>query len=475
MTGHSQPIREKPEDDVSAKSNDAKDHAHKISRVLIANRGEIALRIIRACHELGIEAVAVFSEADRDAHYLKVADDAVCIGPPPPSQSYLRADRLIAAAEIANVDAVHPGYGFLAENADFAEQCRASKIEFIGPSADAIRLLGDKAAAKKLAKKSRVRTVPGSDGVVDSVEEAVKIAEDMGYPVIIKAVAGGGGRGMRIAHNQVSLRTQFPNAQAEAENAFKDGRVYLEKLIEQPRHVEVQVLADTHGNYLHLWERDCTLQRRHQKLVEETPSPAITPQTREQLCKSALRLVEAAGYSSAGTVEFLVDKNQDFYFLEVNTRIQVEHPVTEMVTGIDLIQWQIRIAAGEKLDIRQKDVPRNGCAIECRVNAEDPAAKFRPSPGRIAEFRPPGGLGVRLDTHAYAGYVIGPNYDSMIAKLIVHRPTREDAIRCMRRCLAEFHIAPIKTTIPLHREIFNHADFMSGAIDTGFIERTFQF
>jgi acetyl-CoA carboxylase, biotin carboxylase subunit len=444
------------------------------SKVLIANRGEIALRIIRACREMGLQTVAVFSEADRDAPYLKLADEAICIGPAAGAQSYLRADRIIAAAEVANVDAIHPGYGFLAENANFAEQCRASKIEFIGPSADSIRLLGDKAAAKKLARKTRVKTVPGSEGVVEDDEEAAKICEEMGYPVMIKAAAGGGGRGMRIAHNEVTLRTQIRNARTEAESAFKDGRVYIEKLIEQPRHVEVQILADQHGNVVHLWERDCSLQRRHQKLVEESPSPAISEKTREALCMAAVKLVSAANYFSAGTVEFIVDKTGDFYFLEVNTRIQVEHPVTELVTGIDLIKWMVRIAAGEKLTLRQKDIPRNGHAIEVRINAEDSENGFRPSPGKILEFRPPGGFGVRFDSHASAGYTIGPNYDSLIGKLLVHRSTREDAIKAMRRCLDEFHIAPIKTTIPLLRQIFATAEFANSKIDTGFIERLLQ-
>lgn len=444
------------------------------SKVLIANRGEIALRIIRACREMGLQTVAVFSEADREAPYLKLADEAICIGPAPGVQSYLRADRIIAAAEIANVDAIHPGYGFLAENANFAEQCRASKIEFIGPSADSIRLLGDKAAAKKLAKKTRVKTVPGSEGVVEDDEEAAKICAEMGYPVMIKAAAGGGGRGMRIAHNEVTLRTQIRNARTEAESAFKDGRVYIEKLIEQPRHVEVQILADQHGNVVHLWERDCSLQRRHQKLVEESPSPAISEKTREALCSAAVKLVAAASYFSAGTVEFIVDKNGEFYFLEVNTRIQVEHPVTELVTGVDLIKWMVRIAAGEKLTLRQKDIPRNGHAIEVRINAEDTENNFRPSPGKILEFRPPGGFGVRFDSHASAGYTIGPNYDSLVGKLLVHRPTRDEAIKAMRRCLDEFHIAPIKTTVPLLRRIFSTAEFASSKIDTGFIERLLQ-
>lgn len=444
------------------------------SRILIANRGEIALRIIRACKELGIESVAVFSTADRNASYLRLANRAICIGGTSPGDSYLRADRIIAAAEVCDVDAIHPGYGFLAENADFSEQCRDSKIEFIGPSAEAIRLLGDKAKAKALAKKARVSIVPGSDGIVETDEEAVKISRKIGYPVLIKASAGGGGKGMRIAHNEASLRTQLRNARNEAMNAFRDDRVYIEKLIEEPRHVEVQILADQHGNSLHLFERDCTLQRRHQKLVEEHPSTAISEKTRDAMCKASLRLVQAADYFSAGTVEFVVDKNGDYFFLEVNTRIQVEHPVTELITGIDLIKWMIRIAAGEKLTLRQKDVQRNGAAIEVRINAEDPEHDFRPSPGNIATFRPPGGLGVRFDSHIGAGDAIPPYYDSMIAKLLVHAPDRDEAIRRMRRCLDEFEIGPIKSTIPILKRIFSHADFVSGNIDTGFIERTFQ-
>jgi acetyl-CoA carboxylase biotin carboxylase subunit len=444
------------------------------SRILVANRGEIALRIIRACREMGIESVAVFSEADRDAPYLRLADRAICIGEPAPSQSYLRADRIVAAAEIADVDAIHPGYGFLAENADFAEQCRDSKIEFIGPSAESIRKLGDKAAARKLARKARVKTVPGSDGPIEENEDAIKVSNDIGFPVMIKAVSGGGGRGMRIAHNEATLRAQINNARSEAGNAFGDDRVYIEKLIESPRHVEVQVLADQHGNFVHLWERDCTLQRRHQKLVEESPSPAITDKTREAICKAALSVVQAANYFSAGTVEFIVDPAGNFYFLEVNTRIQVEHPVTELITGIDLIKWMIKIAAGQKLTLRQKDVTRNGAAIEVRINAEDPDNDFRPCPGKITSLRVPGGFGVRFDSHVYAGYSIVPYYDSLIAKLLVHRPTREEAIVCMRRCLEEIEIGPIKTTIPLLHRIFNHADFINGKIDTGFIERTFQ-
>jgi acetyl-CoA carboxylase biotin carboxylase subunit len=456
---------------VSAKSPIPKVKKRMFSRILIANRGEIALRIIRTCKEMGIETVAVFSEADRDAPYLRLADRAVCIGEAPPTQSYLRADRIIAAAEIADVDAIHPGYGFLAENANFAEQCRESRIEFIGPSAESIRLLGDKAAARKLAKKTRIKVIPGSDGVLESDEEALKACEDISYPVMIKAAAGGGGRGMRIAHNAATLRSQLRNARLEAGAAFKDDRLYIEKLIEQPRHIEVQILADQHGNYLHLWERDCSLQRRHQKLVEESPAPGISERSRQAICEAAVRLAQAAGYFGAGTVEFVVDKQGEFYFLEVNTRIQVEHPVTEMVTGIDIVKWMIRIAAGERLNLRQRDVARLGSAIEVRINAEDPDNGFRPMPGKIEEFSPPGGMGVRFDSHVAAGYTITPYYDSLIAKLIVHRSSRDDAIRCMRRCLEEFHIAPTKTTVPLFREIFHHPDFVRGNVDTSFIER----
>jgi len=441
------------------------------SRILVANRGEIALRVLRACRELGIESVAVYSQADKDAGYLRFADRAICIGSAPSGDSYLKADRIIAAAEIANVDAIHPGYGFLAENATFAEQCRASKIEFIGPSAEAVRALGDKTEARKLARRCRVPTVPGSPGTVDDDDEAVRVASEIGYPIMIKAAAGGGGRGMRVAHNEAALRTQIRNARSEAEGAFKDSRVYLERYVEEPRHVEVQLIGDKHGRIVHLYERDCTVQRRHQKLVEETPCPVLDDKTREEICKCAVRLCKAAGYYSAGTCEFLLDKHKNFFFLEVNTRIQVEHPVTELITGVDLIQWQIRVAAGEPLAFKQRDIVPRGAAIEVRINAEDPAHNFRPSPGRIEVFRPPGGPGVRLDTHAFAGYSIPPNYDSLIAKLIVFRNTRAEAIAGMRRCLDEFEIGPIATTIPLHREIFRHELFQQGRIDTGFLER----
>jgi acetyl-CoA carboxylase biotin carboxylase subunit len=441
------------------------------SKILIANRGEIALRIIRACRELGVQTCVVYSTADKDAAYLKLADQAICIGDAPPADSYLNIPRIISAAEIADVQAIHPGYGFLAENDHFAEICRSCRIEFIGPPVKAMALLGDKVQCKKLAKKAKVPTVPGSDGAVDDEKVALRIAQEIEYPVIIKAAAGGGGRGMRVAHNDVSLRAGFRQARAEAENAFKDSTVYIEKYVEFGRHVEVQILADHHGNAVHLWERDCSMQRRHQKLVEESPSPVLRPEIRRELCEAAVRLIKAAGYTNAGTVEFLVDKKQHYYILEVNARIQVEHPVTEQVTGVDLIKEQIRIASGMPLSFKQKDIPQIGHAIECRINAEDPARNFAPSPGLIAEWRAPGGPGVRLDSHAYAGYRIPPNYDSMIGKLIVHRPTRGEAIAAMKRALHEFHIAPIKTTIPLHLQIMDNHDFQSGDVDTGFVER----
>src|SRR6476661_3040435 len=441
------------------------------SKILIANRGEIALRIIRACREMSIQTAVVYSTADKDAAYLQLADQAICIGEGPPAESYLNIPRIISAAEIADVQAIHPGYGFLAENAHFAEICRSCKIEFIGPPTKAMTAVGDKVECKKLAKRAKVPTVPGSDGAVDDEKIALRVANDIGYPVIIKAAAGGGGRGMRVAHNDVSLRAGLRQAQAEAENAFKDSTVYIEKYVEFGRHVEVQILADNHGNAVHLWERDCSMQRRHQKLVEESPSPVLKQSVREALCESAVRLIKAAGYTNAGTVEFLVDKDQSFYLLEVNARIQVEHPVTEEVTGIDLIQEQIRVAAGLPLSFKQKDVKQTGAAIECRINAEDPARNFAPSPGVIQELRVPGGPGIRWDSHVYAGYRIPPNYDSMIGKLIVHRPTRAQAISAMKRALHEFHIAPIKTTIPLHLQIMDNHEFQSGDVDTGFVER----
>ncbi|NNM87563.1 MAG: acetyl-CoA carboxylase biotin carboxylase subunit [Phycisphaerae bacterium] len=442
------------------------------SKILIANRGEIALRIIRACKELGIESVVVYSEADRNAGYLKLADSAICIGPGPAAESYLNIPRLISAAEVADVQAIHPGYGFLSENAHFAEVCRSCKIEFIGPSVESMRLLGSKLASKKLARECGVPLTPGSDGPVKTEKEAAEVAKKIGYPVIIKASAGGGGRGMRVAHNERSLKGSLKAAQAEAEAAFKDATVFIEKYHQEPRHVEVQILGDKFGHVVHLFERDCSIQRRHQKLIEESPCPVLDEATRQELCESAVRLAKAAGYYSAATVEFIMDKERKFFFLEVNTRIQVEHPVTEMVTGQDLIQWQLRIASGEKLTLQQKDIQLQGAAIECRINAEDPDRNFAPCPGTLEEFVPPGGPGVRLDTHAGQGYRIGPNYDSMIAKLIVHRPTRAQAIATMRRALDEFRASPVKTTIPLLRQIVNEKDFQSATVDTGWLERS---
>jgi acetyl-CoA carboxylase, biotin carboxylase subunit len=441
-------------------------------RILVANRGEIALRVIRACKELGIETVAVFSEADRGAHYLDLADERYCIGPAAATDSYLMINRIISAAEVGNVQAIHPGYGFLAENAHFAEVCRTCNIEFIGPSHEAMQKLGDKVSAKEIASQAKVPLVPGSDGLITDESEAIAVANRIGYPVLIKATAGGGGKGMRVAMNDVALQSGLKAAALEAEKAFKNGGVYLEKYIERPRHVEVQIIADNHGNVFHLWERDCSLQRRHQKLVEESPASTLPKNVREDICKAAVRLVKTAGYTNAGTVEFIVDQNHNFYFIEVNARIQVEHPVTELVTGIDLIQSQIRVAAGEELPFKQKNIPCNGCAIEARINAEDPQNGFRGSPGKITKLRLPGGPGVRFDSHVYQDYVIGPNYDSMIGKLIVYKPTRQEAFACMRRALAEFTIEGIKTTIPLLREIFSHPAFLEGQVDTTFIERT---
>ena len=445
----------------------------KFSRILIANRGEIALRILRACRELGIESVIVHSVADAGAGYLDLADRTVCIGPGPSQQSYLDISRIIAAAEVEDVDAIHPGYGFLAENVQFAEICKSSHIEFIGPGVEAIAFLGDKGKARELAREVGVPCVPGSTGILDNEDEALKVAQEIGYPVIVKAVAGGGGRGMRVAHNDITLKNGYSQAKIEAETAFNNPDVYLEKYVEKPRHVEIQILADNHGEVVHLGERDCSLQRRHQKLIEESPSPGLPPEVRDEMGVAAKKLVKAAGYTNAGTVEFIVDKDFNFYFIEVNTRIQVEHPVTEMVTGIDLIKEQIRLASGERLGMTQDDIKMKGVAIECRINAEDPADNFRPCPGKIGQFRAPGGYGVRLDTHAYAGYTVPPNYDSMIAKLIVYQETREEAINCMRRCLDEFVIEGISTTIPLAQEIFKHLNFVAGKVNTGFIEEYF--
>ena len=441
-------------------------------RILIANRGEIALRVIRACRELGIETVAVCSEVDRDAPYLDLADEVIQIGPAPAIESYLKIDRIISAAEIGNVQAIHPGYGFLSENPHFAEVCRSCKIEFIGPPHEAMIRLGNKSAARKLAEEAGVRVVPGSEGLLETDEEALAVAHEIGFPVLIKAAAGGGGRGMRVARNDVTLVSSLKAARTEAQSAFKDSSIYIEKLIENPRHIEVQMLADNHGNVVHLWDRDCSLQRRHQKLVEESPASNLAQSVREEICKAAVKLTKAANYVSAGTVEFLLDKNNDFYFIEANARIQVEHPVTEMVTGIDLIKEQIRIAYGEPLRFAQEDITHQGAAIECRINAEDPENGFRACPGLISRFDVPGGFGVRMDTHVIPGYRVSPHYDSLLGKLIVHQPTRAEAVDSMKRALDELRVEGVKTTIPLLREILSHAAFLEGRIDTTFVERT---
>ncbi len=444
-----------------------------LSRILIANRGEIALRIIRACHELGIETVAVYSEADKDAPYLQLANEAICIGPANCAESYLNIASIISAAEVADVDAIHPGYGFLAENVNFAQICRDCGITFIGPPVEAMRLLGDKVEARKLAQKVSVPVVPGSDGAIEDESEALTLANKMGYPLIIKAAAGGGGRGMRVAHNDISLRSAFNAARAEAEAAFGDGRVYLEKFIVEPRHVEVQVMADSDGNALHFYERDCSIQRRHQKMIEESPCPVLDKHTREELCEAALRIIKEAGYASAATVEFLLDEHKEYYFIEANTRIQVEHPVTEMVTGHDLIKWQLKIASGHTIKSSQRNIKLAGVAIECRINAEDPENNFAPCPGTITRYIPPGGPGVRVDTHVHQGWTVSTSYDSMIAKLIVHQRTRAEAITTMRRALQEFVIEPIKTTIPACLDILSHNLFVKNKVDTGFVERNF--
>ncbi|KAB2649630.1 MAG: acetyl-CoA carboxylase biotin carboxylase subunit [Verrucomicrobia bacterium] len=441
-----------------------------IQKVLIANRGEIALRIVRACRELGIKTLAVYSEADVQSLHVQLADEAICIGGPKSSDSYLRADRIMSAAEIADVDAIHPGYGFLSANAKFAEQCESCNIKFIGPKSKSIKIMGDKAIAKDTVKKAGVPTVPGSDGPIESEVQAVKIARTIGYPVIIKAVAGGGGRGMRIAHNDVSLAKEFFVAKNEAEKAFGNGALYLEKYIERPRHIEFQILGDKFGKIIHLGERDCSVQRRHQKLIEESPSPFLTPDLRKKMGKAAVRAAEAAEYENAGTIEFLVDAKGNYYFIEMNTRIQVEHPVTEEVTGIDLVKQQIKIANGEKLEFDQSDITFERHAIECRINAEDPARNFAPSPGTIGLYYAPGGLGVRVDSHAYSGYTIPPHYDSMIGKLICSGKTRKEALERTYRALSEYLVRGIKTTIPLHKAIMADPVFIEGKATTAYME-----
>jgi acetyl-CoA carboxylase biotin carboxylase subunit len=441
------------------------------SRILIANRGEIALRIIRACRELGIESVCVYSTADKDAPYLQLADEAICIGPGPARESYLNIARIIAAAEVANVDAIHPGYGFLSERAEFAQVCRDCKIEFIGPSPEAMAKLGDKVACKNAAKEAGVPIFPGSPGAIEDEDEACAIAAKIGYPVIIKAAAGGGGRGMRVCHNEVALRSNLRAASQEAQAAFGNGAVFIEKFLEHARHFEVQCLGDKHGQSVHLFERDCSMQRRHQKVIEEAPAPHVDPKKRDAVCEAAARLIRSAGYSGAATVEFLMDKDQNFYMLEVNTRVQVEHPVTELITGVDIVKEMIRVSTGEKLSVKQSDVKVNGHAIECRINAEDPDRNFMPSPGKITRYEPPGGPGVRLDSHVVTGYTVPPNYDSMIGKLLVHAPTRREAVARMDRALREFRIEPIKTTIGLHRRLMQNSAFQEGGFDIHFLER----
>jgi len=443
-------------------------HNRLFKKILIANRGEIALRIIRAARELGIKTVAVYSEADLDSLHVKFADEAVCIGPPSSRESYLNIPRLIASAEVTNADAIHPGYGFLAENANFADICASSGITFIGPRPDAIAAMGDKALAKETMKRAGVPVVPGSEGVLTGLVHAKKTAQEIGFPVIIKATAGGGGRGMRIVRSLDELENAYLTASHEAETAFSNASVYIEKYIEQPRHVEIQIMADNYGTVVHFGERDCSIQRRHQKLLEESPSPALTSEIREAMGDAAVKGAKSVKYLGAGTVEFLLDKDLSFYFMEMNTRIQVEHPVTEEVMGVDLLKMQIRIAAGEKL--KKKQAKPQWHVIECRINAEDPAAGFRPSPGKITSMHFPGGFGVRVDTHAYAGYIIPPYYDSLIAKLIVKGKTREEAVIKMYHALDEFIIEGIKTTIPFHKKLMLNDKFRSGDFDTKFIE-----
>ncbi len=441
------------------------------NRILVANRGEIALRVIRACREMGIESVAVFSEADRDSAHVRLADAAFCVGAARSVDSYLKIEQIISAAEVSGAEAVHPGYGFLAENAHFNEVCCESGFDFIGPSPEAMNQLGDKATARSVAIAAKVPVVPGSDGLITDENHALESAKVIGYPVLIKATAGGGGKGMRVAENESQLRVALQQAQTEAAAAFGNAGVYLEKFIDRPRHVEVQVIADSHGNVCHLYERDCSAQRRHQKLIEESPSPLLPEKTRTAICEAASRMIREADYVNAGTVEFIVDANNDFYFIEVNARIQVEHPVTEMVTGIDLIQNQIRVAAGEKLPFQQADIKLNGAAMECRINAENPSRNFQPCPGLIKSMFTPGGFGVRFDSHAKAGYTVPPYYDSMIGKLIVHKPTRQEAIATMIRCLEELQIEGIATTASFQVEILKSPAFIEGTIDTKWVER----
>ncbi|MFD1955856.1 acetyl-CoA carboxylase biotin carboxylase subunit [Paenibacillus thailandensis] len=442
----------------------------KFQKILIANRGEIAVRIIRACRELGISTVAVYSEADRDSLHVRLADEAYCIGPTPSKDSYLNFTNIMSVATLTGCDAIHPGYGFLAENADFAEICESCNITFIGPSSEAISRMGDKSVAKQTMKEADVPVIPGSDGLIESLDEAVRLAREIGYPVIIKATAGGGGKGIRIAEDEESLVKQITTAQQEAEKAFGNPGVYLEKYLTGMKHVEVQIMADKHGNAVHLFERDCSVQRRRQKLVEEAPCPVMTPQLRERMGQAAVRAALAVQYSGAGTLEFLLGPDGNFYFMEMNTRIQVEHPVTEMITNVDLIKEMISVAEGNPLSFTQEDLKINGWSIECRINAEDSERGFMPSPGNIPFYLPPGGAGVRVDSAVYPGYTISPHYDSMIAKLIVWGATREEAIARMKRALAEFAIDGIRTTIPFHQKLLNHPKFVQGTFDIKFLE-----
>src|SRR5215207_8023713 len=440
-------------------------------KILIANRGEIALRVIRACRELGIETVAVYSEADRESLHVRFADDDVCIGPPPARDSYLKIPRLIAAAEITGADAIHPGYGFLAENAEFAETCEASNIAFIGPTPEQIRVMGDKAAARKAMTDVGVPIIPGTPGPVEDPEDALVFAREIGFPVIIKAAAGGGGKGMRVAKDPDDFARSFQLARSEALSAFGSGDVYVEKYLARPRHIEFQILGDKHGTVIHLGERDCSVQRRHQKLIEEAPSPAMTPKLRQKMGDAAVAGAKAIDYVGAGTIEMLLNEDGSYYFMEMNTRIQVEHPVTEMCTGFDLVKEQVRAAAGLALSIPEQPISLRGHAIECRINAEDPSRNFAPSPGTISIYHPPGGPGVRMDTHVYAGYRVPPHYDSLLAKVIVHGTTRDEALARMRRALAETVIEGVHTTIPFLQAVMDHPDFVAGDVDTKFLER----
>jgi acetyl-CoA carboxylase biotin carboxylase subunit len=440
-----------------------------IEKVLVANRGEIALRVIRACRELGIRTVAVYSQADADSLHVKLADEAFCIGPPPSQRSYLHIPALISTAVVTGADAIHPGYGFLSENSNFAEICTEHRIKFIGPSVKAINAMGDKASAREAMRAANVPIVPGSQGLIAHDAEALRIADEIGYPVIIKATAGGGGRGMRVAENSAQLATAISTARREAAAAFGDSGVYIEKYLKPIRHVEIQVFADSHGNCVHVGERDCSVQRRHQKLIEEAPSPVLTPKLREKMGEAAVRAAKEINYEGAGTVEFIL-AGEKFYFMEMNTRIQVEHPVTEFITGIDLVKEQIKVAAGEKLSFKQADVRFHGHAIECRINAEDPDRNFLPSPGRIDAYIAPGGPGVRVDSHAYPGYSIPPYYDSLVGKLIVWGRDREEAIQRMQRALDEYAITGIKTTIPFHQRVLSNPYFQRGDVSTDFVE-----